>query len=220
MKLVLLSISAFVIAASAIAQTSDHHKWYVSVGVGTYGNNPLLPQQATRDGALIAKVQPAFNAGIKYFVTKNFALGLSGGYYVFKSNYQHVSAGGSPAATDYTQEYTSSAQYRKIFCIAAEATVVYKRLKHSNMAIYGTAAIGVDHNKGYDYNSRFTDYPNQPPVYMCGGLGPYLGDNVDENKMTANLSPIGIRGGNRLCWYGDLGYGYKGIINVGVGYRL
>ena len=66
MKLVLLSISAFVMAASANAQTSDQHKWYISAGVGAYGNNPLLPQQATRGGALIAKAQPAFNVGLGY----------------------------------------------------------------------------------------------------------------------------------------------------------
>lgn len=219
MKPILLAISTLILLASATAQTTDHHKWYVSAGTGIYGNNPLLPLKTVTNGELIAKPQHAFNVGIRYFANKNFAIGLSGGYYSFKSSYEHVVSAGAPAAADYVQQYTTTAQYRKIFCIAAEATVVYKHLKNNDMAIYGTVAIGVDHNIGYDYYDRNDVYPNQPPMYTCGfGWSPKT--NVDENKMTANISPIGIRGGNRLCWYGELGYGYKGILNVGVGYKL
>ena len=220
MKLVLLSISAFVIAASATAQTADHNKWYISAGIGTFGNNLLAPRAVLRDGRLAAKALPSFDLSIKRFITPSFAVGVSGSSYEY-NNIQGYKTVADPRMADTARMYGfligKEGKYRKTRSLAVECMKIYRRFDDVSIVLYGTAGLGITHTTGYDYNDGNICFTNIGLITI-DGFDPKT--YIDENKWIADIHPIGIRGGNRLCWYGELGYGYKGIVNVGLGYKL
>ncbi len=221
MKQVLLSISAFVMAASAIAQTSDHHKWYVSAGVGTLGNNLLLPHPTFNNGSLIARPLPAFNLSAKRFFSSSFAVGITGAFYKY-DNIQSYKRLTNEAVPDTARAYEVSTgregKYLKTYSISLECMKVYKRFDDVSIILYGTAGAGITHTTGYDLHDGSSYFPNSNLIVLNCLYYPQT--PINENKFIADIHPIGIRGGNRLCWYGELGYGYKGIVNVGLGYKL
>jgi hypothetical protein len=182
----------------------------------------LLSLRSFQDGKYIATTQPAFNIAAKYSLNKIFAVGLSGGYYRFSTKYEKTVAsndGKLPSDPWYVLSTNITGQYRKVFCIAGELTATYKRFKGRSLELYSTAAFGVTHTTGYDLHDGGSYFPNNPGTIILNCLW-NPSTSVDQNELTAYISPIGIRGGNRLCWYGELGYGYKGMLNVGVGYKL
>lgn len=213
-----------VIAVSAIsncvsAQHATTRGWQVTAGTGTYANNLLLPLPDVMYGKVATSMQPAINISAKYFFNQRFALGISGGYYKFRNHFSNTRYYGDPSAIDYTIINNDISNSRSTLCLATEATYIYATLKQGRLSLYGSGAVGITHSKGADYNDGLPYYPNMGPVLICFfGYGPER--TIDENKMTAHITPIGIRSNKKLFWYGELGYGYKGIVNAGLGYKL
>lgn len=54
---------------------------------------------------------------------------------------------------------------------------------------------------------------------VSGMLGPDRYISVDTSP-TIHLSPFGLRFGHRLAGFAELGFGYKGLVNGGITYRL
>lgn len=220
MKNTILTLAALAIITAATAQTADSHKWYVSAGVGAMGNDLLHPAQYFEAGRLAAKTFPAFNVAVKRFITSSFAVGLSGGMYQYNNihGYRKI---GTPKLLDTSPVYEiiigSEGKYRKTLSIAAECMQIYKRYDDASIILYGSAGLGITHTTGYNFNDGMPYFPNASLIAI-DGYDPKT--TIDENKWIAAIYPIGISGGKRLCWYGELGYGYKGILNVGVGYKL
>lgn len=50
--------------------------------------------------------------------------------------------------------------------------------------------------------------------------GTYSTETDRSGYFAFHLSPIGFRAGRRLCGFAELGFGYKGLLNVGVSYSL
>jgi hypothetical protein len=50
------------------------------------------------------------------------------------------------------------------------------------------------------------DFPNSAGMYLP--------------KRTTQVTPIGYGIGNKIKWFIEVGYGYKGLINTGLSYKV
>jgi hypothetical protein len=102
---------------------------------------------------------------------------------------------------------------RNVFTIAPEIMVEYTK-KSAPITIYGYAGYGYSYINEVDrysleyYNSYYRDGVNS------------LGDKIEvaQNRHQYNfhVCPIGANFGKRIKYFAELGYGYKGILNIGV----
>lgn len=201
----LLLLLSFLFGYSSIAQTSkSEHGLYITTGIGLYSSNLLMP---TTFYHYIPKGN--INAGIKYQFSKRFSAGISGGYFTQEKTYA------TPLAVDQWGAYqVDHKEYRETWWTAAEVSIIYANLGRTSIVLYGSAGAGITHTTGYNESNVLY---NQP-VFICR-VG-YYTPQIDENRLTANVTPLGIRGGRKLLWYAEAGYGYKGIFNAGLGYKL
>jgi len=85
-----------------------------------------------------------------------------------------------------------------LLTVAPEITISYwdrkVKGKQAGIRLYGLAAAGITANNDLEYNSM-------------------------KFNPTFHLSPIGVRAGNRLGFFAELGLGYRGLLNCGLCYR-
>lgn len=93
--------------------------------------------------------------------------------------------------------------FKKIhYTLAAEADFIY--LNFEKFKMYALAGVGVTM-----YNLNFK-----------AGDAIYKDDSKSLFYPTFQLSPVGIKYGERFGGFLELGFGYRGILNVGMFYRL
>ncbi len=83
--------------------------------------------------------------------------------------------------------------------------------------VYSDVGLGATYEVETDqYNPAFytTGYYNGR-----NNLGPMRQEN---NKMRPNFyyAPVGMSVGRKLCYFVELGFGYKGVVNTGVSYKF
>ena len=84
----------------------------------------------------------------------------------------------------------------KVVTLAGESAFYF--LKKRNTAIYALAGMG---------------------CFFAGADG---NNNADYNNfgLTLQVTPIGVRFGKKIGGFAELGYGYKGLVNVGINAQL
>lgn len=104
---------------------------------------------------------------------------------------------------------------RTAFTTAVDFTHDY--LKTDFCRIYLTTGLGITYELETDqYN---------PDFYAAGyfhGFNTYGAMRQRNNKSHMNVyaSPFGISAGRKLCYFLELGFGYRGIVNTGLSYRF
>jgi len=73
--------------------------------------------------------------------------------------------------------------------------------------VYGTGSAGF-----YNVNSKLTQDENQ--------LNESVGNKSSGEGFAYQVSPIGVSYGKKIAVYGELGYGYLGIVSAGVRFSL
>ena len=223
MKRLLLALAIFSLPLPVNAQNANRaHSWLFSIGTGVANTDLNISQFQTyfHVKPVVGPVRN-INASVKYVVTKKLAIGITAGFYHY-SNYSEATRvttpSLSPAANDYQVLYSSLDYLRHTAYTTVEGAYIYYNFKKGNIQLYATAGFGITHTTGYVDRRENRVYINQPAYGSCffGSFSP----TVDENKMTAYVAPIGIRGGKKIGWYAEAGYGYKGIFNAGLSYKL
>jgi len=125
-------------------------------------------------------------------------------------------------------DYTLSAKF------SVGLGLVYETIKKD---VTVTTTTDVTYNEGY--SAKYTtilasatySYMSKPKFGMFARLaiGPsFLKEKVSTTQTAENtatkfayqISPIGIRAGQKLYFHAEAGYGYIGILAIGVGYRF
>jgi hypothetical protein len=101
--------------------------------------------------------------------------------------------------------------------LGSELTVVYDRIYETNRIVYFSFALGYGWLSGTGSVVVTEKDPNGTGATI---VEPEQNFSLRTDKVKAHLSLVGIRGGKHLCWYAELGYGYKGILNGGLAYRF
>ena len=107
---------------------------------------------------------------------------------------------------------------RLTYTIAPEVTVTYATSPKGYQRIYGTIAAGINYDNEIDtYSKSYYEYS-----YVNGKTS--LGNNMEvaNNKMAFNMfiSPLGMRFGRTFGGFFEVGYGFKGLINLGLNYKI
>ncbi len=215
-------LAGFANEVYAQAAYGNKHKVLINVGTGV-GNGDLNNSEFRYRYNMRPNLKPVanINVSVKYFISNRLALGVAAGFY----HYTGYSEGNRvatpnllPTAVDYQVEYFSRDYLRHTEYIAAEAAYTYLQLNRSCISFYSSGGFGITHTTGYVNDHSNAVYVNWPPYGTCGF--DFDKGTIDENKLIAYVAPIGICGGKKLSWYAELGYGYKGILNAGIGYKL
>ena len=128
-----------------------------------------------------------------YFIFNRLAVGLALGLNTVKGTYDAAIGPGSVAGT-YTTNYKT---------VAMELYYIY--LFRKNMELYTFAGAGPSQLK--EQSTLISPYGSSTQTY---GAGVFKGQ----------ITPVGIRFGGRLGGYAELGYGYKGLLNLGISFKL
>jgi len=106
------------------------------------------------------------------------------------------------AAGDYQINNEIKGNFRRqTFTIATEGKILY--LNDKGVSLYGT--IGV----GYSFNYHHINKPKE-----------WVNITPRKNHLNGFFSPIGVCFGEKFGGFFEAGYGYKGILNTGISYRL
>jgi len=118
---------------------------------------------------------------------------------------ERISIGGCVGSTKITSDVILNNQVvgilnRYLYTLAFESNLTY--IKRHNFQLY--AAAGIGYSLGKDEYSMDTGKKDSGTVGF----------------MVFHLSPIAFKFGNRLAFFSELGFGYKGIANFGISYVL
>ncbi|WP_165042913.1 outer membrane beta-barrel protein [Dysgonomonas sp. ZJ709] len=108
------------------------------------------------------------------------------------ANFSYERAG----ATAFVDVMKSGELKSHYYTIAAEADYIYFR--RENFTFYSTVGLG---GTIYDQKYKMND----------GGE-----DTKSHTNLNFQLSPIGVKYGDRLGFFGEMGFGYKGLFNFGL----
>lgn len=208
---------------TTMAQSPDtqRHRFYICEGVG-YGVGSyyglFIPFHG--DKPLVSTASLSLSAG--YSFSEKFSLGIVGGYYRTKSFEERTAAiwpYNDPASIDYKVSYQSIYKNKETYFLGLEARYLYASMCEKRYQLYGATSLGINIAKG-NYGGKYYEYyPNRPTNVMATSFySPQLisgGWNPDFN-----ITAVGIRSTQRLFWCAELGFGYKGLINAGVGYKF
>ncbi|GLU50847.1 hypothetical protein [Dyadobacter frigoris] len=86
----------------------------------------------------------------------------------------------------------------KVVTLAGEGSFYY--LKGPNVGLYALGGMGCFIVTSGNYNNNYSDYTN---------FG-----------LTLQLTPLGIRFGRKFGGFAEIGYGYKGLVNMGINLKL
>ncbi len=131
-----------------------------------------------------------FSASLQYQTKGRFGVGVDVVY--GKTNTEFVYSNTS------TNTVTSS-----WFTVMAKGTFLYYRdaLNVPNIELYGAAAVG----------SSFSDANS-----TVGNTA----RNKNSSYLAYQFTPLGIRTGQKIGFWAELGYGFKGLLNAGISVRL
>lgn len=143
----------------------------------------------------------------RYYLSNRLAIGFCAGLDNQKGNLSY----GPPHTSGYSIVGHSGSYKRNIYTLAPELLFIYNRLEKS--MFYGVAGAGYTFGMvDYSFNAsgeRFFRY--NTPLHE------------QRSHFNAQITPIGFRQTDkdkRFCIFFELGFGYKGLLCMGVAVRL
>jgi len=136
---------------------------------------------------------PSYFLSVRHFFSNRFGLGLTLGYFADHGDYSYLER--------YHQYYLGSTYTRSSYIISPEITLRY--FIQSGLKLYMLVAMGVrisSANINISGNTIYADARPQTHVVI-----PAL-----------QYTPIGVRWGTKAGGFAEFGWGYKGIINLGL----
>lgn len=174
---------------------SDKFQWDLSASYGfisTSQFSALDNQERTRT---VTSATAALFITARYFLFNRLAIGLTLGISGENGQYNDPF---SPQLVTSTYQYSSKT-------VAVEVYYVYYFRKRLELYTFLGAGPTTSSTQTTEYNPTVK---TQNPT-LSG-----------SEQLKAQYTPFGIRVGGRLGAYAEMGYGYKGIFNFGLGYKL
>ena len=155
--------------------------------------------------------EPSLQTGALYFtyrhfLSDNFALGITGGI----DNEDGYISYGNPKG-HWGFDGTSGHYELHTYTLALETIFVYRKTRQK--MVYGLLGAGVTY-----FDDNCVIYDNAP----LGAPVPLPSNPYDYRTAMFNfqITPLGIRWGDNIGGFFELGFGYKGIVNGGISGRL
>ncbi len=133
----------------------------------------------------------------RYFLYSCLSLGIAGGYIDQKGNISERSG---------AKYYITSTYEHKAATIAFELNYIYRIRRHVDIYTYAGA--------GPSFKTVITNYvassiSNEAPA-----------KTTRSSDFIFHYCPVGVRVGGRIGAFGELGFGYKGLVSGGLSLRL
>ncbi len=192
----------------------------LSVGSGVWSSDELLDGCSpgfllgtTLRDYIVNQYSGTYYVTVKYFVNKRISLGLTFTYENESGDWQR-----NDPTSDRNEWTTVSlgSFKRQAFTFAPEIYITY--VNKGIARLYCTAGLGVTYRNEVD---RYSDTYYMNSFYNGGStLGAI--QEVNNNRVRPNiyLSPFGLSVGGRVKWFMELGFGYKGVLNTGLSFKL
>lgn len=175
---------------SSIAQLPNRHE--IQIGGGAYANEAVVTD------VLENFVRSLFRVGPKSIEPKT--MGTLSYYYRIKPKVA-LGLGFGYNSSQYRgmHEKSNKPGYQtKTAVMAFEMKFFYQ--EKDNVSIYGAAGFG-----NFYRQDQMTSYPDE---------------NYSDAAITFQATPLGIRLGKKVGAFVEIGYGYKGIVNLGLSGRF
>ncbi len=204
-KLILTITLGFAMTVVCSAQNTDnvpHHEFYL--GVGLLNDNQVFSMAGDFLGTVLTfgqAVQPdkywvlTPSIGYRYWFNKRIGIGI---HFAFDKNSVRAI---HPHDLSTTSDDEWRVHNRYFYTIAMDFNVNY--MNRPICQLYGNIGMGVtlvqfSDNKTEDPNARLKQFP----------------------FFNMHISPFGVRVGKMVAGFAEIGWGYKGFLNVGVSVKL
>ena len=219
-----LTLGLCVIAHTVSAQQTDSsHTWKqsrmeLSVGYGHATFATLVEGvNAGQDGYSarpVSQYSGTFSLNFRYRISRGTYIGVGIAYENESGTMQELVGtsdnGGITAPTGTFK--------RRVYSIAPEFAWLYSHECAKVVQTYGYVGVG------YSYLNEINTY--SPTYYNLNynnginNLGYSREISNDHKEITAQFCAVGISIGDTICGFGEIGFGYKGIINGGVAVKF
>lgn len=187
MKNLLLKIS-FLVLLSITSYCQDEGKSEIGISAG------ILPTEDIVNETLIRFVD-LFFPNRRHVSVDNVSVFGSYKYFVSEKIAVGATVGYNSRAKPFNYEnWNRRNDGVKVLTFAGEGSFYY--LKRRDFGLYALAGMGYFVVTSANYNNNNSDYNN---------FG-----------LTLQLTPLGVRFGRKVGGFAEIGYGYKGLVNMGV----
>jgi hypothetical protein len=131
----------------------------------------------------------------RYFLYNRLALGVAGGEAAENGQFDNA----------YSPSTITSSYKQTVTTIAAELYYVYLFRKY--LELYTFFGVG----PGFTSTTTVTNPTSRTAGYTT---------IKEHDALRAQYTPIGIRVGGRLGFFGEFGLGYKGVLNAGISFKF
>lgn len=188
---------------------STDDEFYLSEGIisGAEINGWVGPPLLNGDVSMPSAVTGAIFVTYRHFLTEKFALGFSAGMDMESGDLSY----GNPETNATGLDGVSGHYKMHAYTFAPEALLAY--MKRNNIMLYGYLGLGVTL-----YDDKCTIDPNAPygsPVVLP--TNPY---DYHKTNFNFQVTPIGVRFGDKIAGFAEIGAGYKGIFSAGLSVRF
>ena len=173
---------------------SDKRQLEVTASYGIISGSQLTNGLSENHQTLTYNSGAAFITA-RYFLYNRLAVGMAGG----------EAAENGQFSNPYNPSTITSTYKQTVTTIAAELYYVYLFRKY--LELYTFFGIG----PGFASTTTITN----PTSVNAGNTTVQAHD-----ALRAQYTPIGIRAGGRLGLFGELGLGYKGVLNAGISFKF
>ena len=146
----------------------------------------------------------------RHFFNDRFALGATAGI----DNSSGIVSYGNPKINGTGNDGTSGAYHVKTYTGAVEGLVTYFRnKKKGRFTLYAYVGLGL------------TSYQDKYIINSGGLYGSHVSIPAGEHQyqvinFSAQVTPIGLRFGNKIAGFVEAGFGYKGLLSSGLSIRF
>lgn len=188
--------STFLLPTKSLAQPG-RDDIMVSAGIGYVSGTALNIYLSGNGGSVNIGNETSINGiCLHYFVTKNVAIGF---------NLAQESIIGS-SNSDFNHTYQAPYTFL-MSSITIAPELEYEYVNKRYFQLYALIGAGYAHiSSNYVFESGFSSQTFTAPF--------------PDNTVKLQVSPFCFRFGYKVYLYGELGYGYKGIINFGLAYHF
>lgn len=207
---------SFAALGKADSTSGDKGRFVIKIAAGLGSADWLKSVNPSKLSEAIRQPDVIYSAALQYSIGRDVAVSAVG----FYSNGAYNSTVATPEdkiGLNWQIEHTITNYHStyKVMGGAVECQVIYDRIYKTSRVLYCSAGLGYVYSTGAvrTVEARYGPYNNVPAYsysYSTGGK-----DNV---KLHFTL--VGIRGGKDACWFAELGYGYKGVVNAGLALKI
>lgn len=213
MNKILLTIIFFLFASGFVLRAQQSVNWnIISVSSGAYSLTELTEGvyggEYGYNSRQINKYSGTFSVTYRRYLSPRVSLGLCVAFENESGDMQEEQQPYNSSNTTKTGTFK-----RNVWSFAPELLINYPKETNRNIRPYGY--IGIGYTFMNELDGYLLDYYEQHYYNGVNSLGNSPQVAYNRNYLNFQICPIGISFGHRLRGFFELGFGYKGILNMG-----